>query len=238
MTALLEIRNLSVGYGHVGVLEDVSLDVAQGSIVALVGSNGAGKSTLLRAISGLLKPSQGSISFDGKPIDGAAPNRVVDAGILHVAEGRRLFRSQSVRHNLDLGLYGVRLSGDEEKARFDHVFKLFPILVDKLNHQASTLSGGQQQMLAIGQALMRQPKLLMLDEPSLGLAPIVVDQVMDVILRLKAGGTTVLLVEQMVERALAIADWGYVLRSGRSAGSGTPVELQQSDAIRRAYLGT
>jgi branched-chain amino acid transport system ATP-binding protein len=192
---------------------------------------------LLRAISGLLKPTRGRISFDGKPIGGATPNRVVDAGILHVAEGRRLFRSQSVRHNLDLGLYGVKVERPEEKTRLDYVFELFPILVDKLDHQASTLSGGQQQMLAIGQALMRQPRLLMLDEPSLGLAPIVVDQVMDVIVRLKAGGTTILLVEQMVERALEIADYGYVLQSGRLTGSGTPAELQQGDAIRRAYVG-
>lgn len=237
MSALLEIRTLTVGYGHVGVLEDVSLDIAPGTIVALVGSNGAGKSTLLRAISGLLKPTRGSIAFDGRPIGGATPNLVVDAGILHVAEGRRLFRSQSVRHNLDLGLYGVNVDRDEEKARLDYVFELFPILVDKLDHQASTLSGGQQQMLAIGQALMRRPKLLMLDEPSLGLAPIVVDQVMDVIVKLKAAGTTILLVEQMVERALEIADHGYVLQSGRLIGQGTPAELQTSDAIRRAYLG-
>lgn len=237
MSALLEIRNLTVGYGHVGVLQDISLDIAPGTIVALVGSNGAGKSTLLRAISGLLKPMRGSIAFDGRPIGAATPNLVVDAGILHVAEGRRLFRSQSVRHNLDLGLYGVSVDRGEEKSRFDYVFELFPILVDKLDHQASTLSGGQQQMLAIGQALMRQPKLLMLDEPSLGLAPIVVDQVMDVIVRLRASGTTILLVEQMVERALEIADHGYVLQSGRLTGSGTPSELQQSDAIRRAYIG-
>ncbi|MDF3075980.1 MAG: transporter ATP-binding protein [Alphaproteobacteria bacterium] len=237
MSALLEVRTLTVGYGHVGVLEDVSLDIAPGTIVALVGSNGAGKSTLLRAISGLLKPTRGSIAFDGRPIDGATPNLVVDAGILHVAEGRRLFRSQSVRHNLDLGLYGVDVDRDEEKARLDYVFELFPILVDKLDHQASTLSGGQQQMLAIGQALMRRPKLLMLDEPSLGLAPIVVDQVMDVIVKLKMAGTTILLVEQMVERALEIADHGYVLQSGRLIGQGKPAELQQSDAIRRAYVG-
>jgi len=239
MTApnLLEIRDLTVGYGHVGVLDGVSIDIRVGSIVALVGSNGAGKSTLLRAVSGLLKPAQGSITFEGRPIGGATPNRVVDAGILHVAEGRRLFRAQSVRHNLDLGLYGVRIERSEEKARLDRVFELFPVLADKLDHQASTLSGGQQQMLAIGQALMREPKLLMLDEPSLGLAPIVVDQVIDVIVRLRGGGTTILLVEQMVERALEIADYGYVLQSGRLLGSGTPAELQRGDAIRRAYVG-
>lgn len=239
MTAptLLEIRDLTVGYGHVGVLEGVSIDIRLGSIVALVGSNGAGKSTLLRAVSGLLKPARGSIVFEGRPIGGATPNRVVDAGILHVAEGRRLFRAQSVRHNLDLGLYGVRIERSEERARLDRVFELFPILADKLDHQASTLSGGQQQMLAIGQALMREPKLLMLDEPSLGLAPIVVDQVIDVIVRLRGGGTTILLVEQMVERALEIADYGYVLQSGRLIGSGTPAELQRGDAIRRAYVG-
>lgn len=239
MTApnLLEIRNLTVGYGHVGVLESVSIDIRVGSIVALVGSNGAGKSTLLRAVSGLLKPTRGSIAFEGRQIGGATPNRVVEAGILHVAEGRRLFRAQSVRHNLDLGLYGVRIDRNAENARLNRVFELFPVLADKLDHQASTLSGGQQQMLAIGQALMRDPKLLMLDEPSLGLAPIVVDQVIDVIVRLRGGGTTILLVEQMVERALEIADHGYVLQSGRLIGSGTPAELQRGDTIKRAYVG-
>jgi branched-chain amino acid transport system ATP-binding protein len=237
MTALLEIEAVDVGYGHVGVLEGVSLTVFERSIVALVGSNGAGKSTLLRAISGLLRPSKGRIVFAGADIAGAAPNRVVDAGILHVAEGRRLFRQQSVQDNLELGLYGTRLGRGEEAARFARVFDLFPILAERRSARAGVLSGGQQQMLAIGQALMREPRLLMLDEPSLGLAPIIVDQVLDVIQRLRAAGTTILLVEQMVERALEIADYGYVLRNGRILGHGVAAEIAAGDLVRHAYVG-
>ncbi len=234
---LLEIAGLFAGYGHVGVLEDVTLRVDRGTVVALVGSNGAGKSTLLRTISGLLRPTAGRIRFSGRDVGGLAPQRIVAAGILHVAEGRRLFRSQSVRDNLDLGLFGAELARSDEVRRLDEVLGMFPILGDKLDHQVSTLSGGQQQMLAIAQALMRNPALLMLDEPSLGLAPIIVDQVMDVIVRLRSTGTTILLVEQMVERALEIADYAYVLQSGHMIGSGTPAELEQGDFVRRAYLG-
>jgi branched-chain amino acid transport system ATP-binding protein len=237
MTALLEIEAVDVGYGHVGVLEGVSLTVIERSIVALVGSNGAGKSTLLRAISGLLRPSKGRIVFAGIDIAGAAPNRVVDAGILHVAEGRRLFRQQSVQDNLELGLYGTRLGRSEEAARFARVFDLFPILAERCGARAGVLSGGQQQMLAIGQALMREPRLLMLDEPSLGLAPIIVDQVLEVIQRLRAAGTTILLVEQMVERALEIADYSYVLRNGRILGHGVAAEIAAGDLVRHAYVG-
>lgn len=238
MTAALEVTGLAVGYGRVGVLEDVSLSVPAGSIVALLGSNGAGKSTLLRAVSGLLQPTRGSIRLGGEEIGGAHPNRIVGAGLLQVPEGRGLFRLQSVRANLDLGLYGAGLSKQEERARFEHVFGLFPMLAERPNAIAGVLSGGQQQMLAIGQALMRSPKLLMLDEPSLGLAPVVVTQVMDTLVRLRSQGTTVLLVEQMVERALEIADHAYVLQSGRVVGHGTPAELARGDLIRAAYLGS
>lgn len=237
MTALLEVETIDVGYGHVGVLEDVSLVVEQGSIVALVGSNGAGKSTLLRAISGLLRPRRGRIVFDGTDLAGAAPNRVVDAGILHVAEGRRLFRQQSVDDNLELGLYGVRMGRNDAAARYARVFELFPVLAERRRSRAGVLSGGQQQMLAIAQALMREPRLLMLDEPSLGLAPIIVDQVLDVLLRLRDGGTTILLVEQMVERALEIADFGFVLQNGRLIGQGPAAELARSDVVTSAYVG-
>ncbi len=237
MTALLQVEGIDVGYGHVGVLEDVSLTVDEGSIVALVGSNGAGKSTLLRAISGLLRPRRGRIVFAGTDLAGAAPNRVVDAGILHVAEGRRLFRQQSVDDNLELGLYGVRIGQDEAAARYARVFELFPVLAERRQARAGVLSGGQQQMLAIAQALMRAPRLLMLDEPSLGLAPIIVDQVLDVLLRLRAADTTILLVEQMVERALEIADFGFVLQNGRLIGQGPAAELARSDVVARAYVG-
>ena len=237
MTSLLTIRGLDAGYGRVGVLSDVALDVPDGKIVVLLGSNGAGKTTLLKAISGLLKPTAGSIQFGGAEICGAAPRTIVRAGLLHVAEGRALFRSQSVAANLELGLYGARLGKAEEKARYERAFSLFPVLGERLSSLAGALSGGQQQMLAIAQALMQDPKLLMLDEPSLGLAPIIVDQVLDVVQKLRREGTTILLVEQMVERALEIADYGYVLQTGRVIGEGDPASLAAGDAVRRAYLG-
>ena len=237
MTPLLQIEAVDVGYGHVGVLQQVSLEVPKGSIVALVGSNGAGKSTLLRAISGLLKPSRGRILFDGKDLAGARPDRIVDAGVLHVAEGRRLFRQQSVADNLELGVSGSGLDRAGQAARHEHVFGLFPILAERRSARAGVLSGGQQQMLAIAQALMRDPKLLMLDEPSLGLAPIIVDQVLDVVVRLRAAGTTILIVEQMVERALEIADYAYVLQNGRMAGHGPAAELARGDLVKNAYVG-
>jgi branched-chain amino acid transport system ATP-binding protein len=215
----------------------VDLAVDKGTLVALVGSNGAGKSTLLRTISGLLRPWTGGISFDGQPIAGARPHRIIDLGLLHVAEGRRLFRRQDVHSNLELGLYGTRLDRTEEKRRYDFVYDLFPMLAERPTALAGILSGGQQQMLAVAQALMRQPKLLMLDEPSLGLAPIVVDQVMAVLQRLRAAGTTILLVEQMVERALEIADFGFVLQNGRLIGQGPAADLARSDIVTSAYVG-
>jgi branched-chain amino acid transport system ATP-binding protein len=237
MKNALAISQLSVGYGHVGVLEDVNLSIPQGTITALLGSNGAGKTTLLKAISGLLKPTRGTIVFEGIDIAGARPNLIVRAGVLQVPEGRGLFRQQSVRANLDLGLYGCSFSKRQERDRLDQVLSLFPVLAERIASVAGVLSGGQQQMLAIGQALMRSPKLLMLDEPSLGLAPVIVTQVMDTLQRLRSEGTTILLVEQMVERALAIADYAYVLQSGRVMGHGTPFELARSELIRTAYLG-
>ena len=237
MSALLEIAGLDVGYGHVGVLHGVELAVEAGTLVALVGSNGAGKSTLLRTISGLLRPWAGRIGFDGEDIAGARPHRIIDLGLLHVAEGRRLFRRQDVQSNLELGLYGARLDRTVERQRYDFVYELFPMLAERPQALAGVLSGGQQQMLAIAQALMRQPRLLMLDEPSLGLAPIVVDQVIEVLQRLRVAGTTILLVEQMVERALDIADHAFVLQNGAVIGSGTPEAIRGGDLIRRAYLG-
>ena len=234
---LLSVQDLTVGYGHVGVLERVSLEVLPGSIVALVGSNGAGKSTTLRAISGLLRPTGGRIVLDGRDIGGARPDRIVAAGVLHVAEGRRLFRQQSVMDNLELGLYRSAIPRHAEAARYDRIFELFPVLAERRRDRAGVLSGGQQQMLAIAQALMREPRLLMLDEPSLGLAPVLVDEVLAVIVKMRDAGTAVLLVEQMVERALEVADRGYVLQNGRIIGAGTPAELAEGDLIRRAYVG-
>jgi branched-chain amino acid transport system ATP-binding protein len=236
-TPLLEVRDLHAGYGNVGVLEGVSLQVPERGFVALVGSNGAGKSTLLRALSGLLKPSAGTIVFGGEPIGGADPATIVARGLLHVAEGRRLFRSQSVLDNLELGLWGARLPKGEVAARYERVYALFPTLHERRAARAGILSGGQQQMLAVAQALMQAPRLLMLDEPSLGLAPAVIDQLLDAVVRLRAGGTAILLVEQMVERALQVADTAIVLANGRVIGHGPARGLRDSELVRQAYLG-
>ena len=234
---MLDVTGLDTGYGPVRILEGVSLSVAPGTVVALVGANGAGKTTLLRALSGLISPTAGRIVVDGQDLTNARPNTIVNAGLVHVAEGRRLFRSQTVGENLDLGFYGLKLARTEERARLHEVLAFFPVLSDKLQAQAGALSGGQQQMLAIAQVLVRRPKLLLLDEPSLGLAPVIVDQVFDVLKRLVGNGTTILLVEQMVDRALEIADRAYVIQNGRIVGSGTAAELKNSDTIRNAYLG-
>lgn len=235
--ALLQVRDLHVGYGHVAVLEGVALEVPRGGFVALVGSNGAGKSTLLRALSGLLKPSAGEIVFAGDSLTGRDPAAIVGRGLLHVAEGRRLFRAQSVLDNLELGLWRARLAKAEVSRRFERVYTLFPVLHERRAARAGILSGGQQQMLAVAQAMMHEPRLLMLDEPSLGLAPAVIDQLFDAVVQLRREGTTILLVEQMVERALQIADTAYVLQNGKVIGHGPAHELKDSDLIRRAYLG-
>jgi branched-chain amino acid transport system ATP-binding protein len=234
---MLQVKDIHVGYGRVAVLEGVSLEVPRGGFVALVGSNGAGKSTLLRALSGLLKPSAGEILLAGESLNGLDPADIVGRGLLHVAEGRRLFRSQSVQDNLELGLWGTRLTKEETARRFDRVRILFPVLMERRQARAGILSGGQQQMLAVAQAMMHNPSLLMLDEPSLGLAPAVIDQVLDAVVQLRAEGTTILLVEQMVERALQIADTAYVLQNGRVIGHGPAREIKDSDLIRSAYLG-
>lgn len=235
--ALIEIDGLSAGYGRVPVLDRVALSADAGRIVAIVGSNGAGKSTLLKTVSGLLTRVSGTICFDGVDIGSFAPDRIVARGLLHVAEGRRLFRSQTVGENLDLGLYGAGLTRAEEAERLAGVHALFPILREKSSISAGSLSGGQQQMLAIGQALMRSPKMLMLDEPSLGLAPIVVDEVFDVLITLRSRGVGIILVEQLVERALDIADHVYVMTNGRITGDGPAADMRGSDMVRNAYTG-
>jgi branched-chain amino acid transport system ATP-binding protein len=235
--ALLQVRDLHAGYGRVAVLDGVAIEVPERGFVALVGSNGAGKSTLLRTLSGLLRSSAGQIVFAGESLNDAAPARIVARGLLHVAEGRRLFRTQSVRDNLQLGLWGTRLSKADVALRFERVFALFPILHERQGARAGILSGGQQQMLAVAQALMHEPRLLMLDEPSLGLAPAVIDQLLDAVVQLRRNGTAILLVEQMVERALQIADTAYVMQNGRIIGHGPARELRDSDLVRQAYLG-
>jgi branched-chain amino acid transport system ATP-binding protein len=235
--ALLSADSVDAGYGHVRVLERVSINVSQGRIVVLVGRNGAGKSTLLRTLSGLNRPTSGKITFDGRDITGARPNIIVGAGLLHVAEGRRLFRRQSVTDNIELGRYGIRLTEQEHAQRAGRIHELFPILQEKKDLPAGSLSGGQQQMLAIAQAMMREPKLLMLDEPSLGLAPVLVDQVFAAILSLRAQGVAILLVEQMVERALEIADEAYVMQNGRVIAGGAAAEIAAGDALQAAFMG-
>ena len=235
---LLSIDSVSAGYGSVNAIANITLEAREGEIVSLVGANGAGKSTLLKTISGLLKPRSGSIIFDGVRIDKEAPHRVARRGLVHVAEGRRLFRTQSVRANLELGLYGEHLGPDEHAQRLDDVFTMFPLLHEKERLLAGSLSGGQQQMLAVGQALVRQPRLLMMDEPSLGLAPIIVDEIFRAVIELNQRGVTVLLVEQMVDKALSIADHAYLLRSGHLVADGPAAELRGSDVVRDAYLGT
>ena len=233
---LLEVKGLSSGYGRVPVLRAVDMSVKAGQIVALVGSNGAGKSTLLKTISGLIPKTEGSVEWDGVEISHRKPRAIVNLGLLHVAEGRRLFRSQSVESNLDLGFYGAGLDREAEMRRFDEVLGMFPMLAERRRLPAGSLSGGQQQMLAIAQALMRTPRLIVLDEPSLGLAPIIVDQVFELLLRLRGEGCAVLLVEQLVERALEIADHAFVLQNGRMVGSGRAEDVRQSEVLAQAYL--
>lgn len=237
MTELLQVDDVSVGYGRVQVLEDVGVTVRGGAVTAVLGSNGAGKSTLLRAISGMLTPRRGRIMLDGKPITGAAPTAIVHAGVAHVLEGRRLFASQTVSDNLILGLWRSGLSRTEQRERLEEILVQFPILADRLALRAGALSGGQQQMLAIAQALMRSPTLIMLDEPTVGLAPALVDRVFEIIDDLRGRGCGVLLVEQDAKRALAVADDVYVLQSGRVVVHAPPSAVSD-DELRRAYLGS
>jgi branched-chain amino acid transport system ATP-binding protein len=238
MTAepILVLEEVRAGYGDVAVLRGVSLAVGAGELVALVGANGAGKTTTLRAISGLLPAGGGAIRFAGHRIDAWPPHRIVAGGLLQVPEGRKIFPSLSVRENLDLGAYLAEARARRRERR-ERVFGLFPVLAERQRQAAGTLSGGEQQMLAIGRSLMGGPRLLMLDEPSLGLAPLVVDRIFDVIAEINREGVPVLLVEQNVRRSLAIAARAYVLDQGRVALSGPGPELLSREEVRRAYLG-
>ena len=230
---MLEVKNINVYYGNIHALKDVSFNVNDGEIVALIGANGAGKSTTLKTVSGLLRSRTGDIIFNGKSIAHTEPYRLVSEGLAHVPEGRRIFLQMTVTENLEMGAYTRR---DGTKEDIADVFRRFPRLKHRKNQIAGTLSGGEQQMLAMGRALMSHPKL-MLDEPSMGLAPILVQQIFDIIKELHEAGTTILLVEQNAEMALAIADRAYVCESGRIVLSGTGAELASSDQIKRAYLG-
>lgn len=231
---MLNVDNINVYYGQIHALKDVSLEVKEGEIVALIGANGAGKSTTLRAISGLLRSRTGSISLMGDDISKTEACKLVSKGLAHVPEGRRIFLQMTVLENLEMGAY---TKPDNVKAGIQDVFERFPRLKHRKDQIAGTLSGGEQQMLAMGRALMSKPKLLMLDEPSMGLAPILVQQIFDIIKELHKSGTTILLVEQNAEMALDIADRAYVLESGIIKLSGTGHELAQSDEIKKAYLG-
>ena len=233
---MLELRKLSVHYGGIHALQGIDIDVQEGKIVTLIGANGAGKSTTLRSIVGLVKTSGGSIIWNGKALTGLATKDIVSEGIVLVPEGRRIFPNLTVEENLMLGAY-VRndkagIAEDEEK-----VFVLFPRLKERIRQKGGTLSGGEQQMLAVGRALMTKPKLLMMDEPSLGLAPLVVKMIFEIIKAINKEGTTVLLIEQNAKAALEIADYGYVLETGRIILQGKGKELLADDRVRKAYLG-
>jgi branched-chain amino acid transport system ATP-binding protein len=236
VTALLRLEGLEVAYGNVTALWDVSLDVAEGEIVALVGGNGAGKTTTLKTVSGLLRPRRGKVLLGGDDLTALPPMEVVARGVVHVPEGRKLFPEMSVRDNLLLGGYH-RAARPHQAQRLDRVLDTFPRLRERSRQLAGTLSGGEQQMVAIGRGLMAGPRVLMLDEPSLGLAPIMVDEMFRVIEEIHRQGVTVLLVEQNTEHALALASRGFVLEAGRVVLSGTGGELLANPRVREAYLG-
>ena len=235
--ALLEIADLSVNYGEIEALRGVSLTINEGAVVALLGSNGAGKSTTLRAISGLIAPRAGRILFDGKPIAGLGPRAIVKLGVAHVPEGRRVFPGLSVRENIMLGASNGAASAAAIRREADAMFDLFPDIRPFADKLGWTLSGGQQQMVAVARGLMAKPRLLLLDEPSLGLAPVIVQAVFQIIGEIHQRGATVLLVEQNAHMALKVADWGYVLETGRLALGGDPATLWSDERIRDAYLG-
>jgi branched-chain amino acid transport system ATP-binding protein len=232
---MLSVDQLTSGYGRIEVLHGVSLDVPAGAIVCLVGANGAGKTTLLRAISGVVPITRGSIRFEGQPIERMSPHARVALGIVQVPEGRQLFAPLSVEDNLDLGAWPHR--ADDYARDRARIYEMFPILAERRRISAGALSGGQQQMLAIGRALMAKPRLLLLDEPSLGLAPLMVEQILQTIQGLKRDGLTVLLIEQNARAALAIADRAYVLETGRITAHGTAAEIERDARVRAAYLG-
>ena len=233
---LLQLRRLSVSYGNIAAVQDVDLDVYPGEIVTLIGSNGAGKSTTLRTISGLLRPRHGEVLFEGRRISGMAGHDVVKAGICHSPEGRRIFQRMTVAENLDLGAY-LRKDGAQVAADRENVLNLFPVLRERLQQKAGTMSGGEQQMLAVGRAMLGNPRLLLLDEPSMGLAPVLVDVIFETIEKIRDQGVTVLLVEQNALAALRIADYAYVLESGRLTLQGLAAELLKDESLTRAYLG-
>lgn len=234
--SMLKVENLSVHYGMIQAVRDVSFEVNEGEVVSLIGANGAGKTTILRTLSGLVRPSAGKIQFLGKEIQKLPAQKIVAAGLSQVPEGRHVFPGLTVMENLEMGAF-LKKNREENQANLKKVFARFPRLEERKNQDAATLSGGEQQMLAMGRALMSTPKLLLLDEPSMGLAPIFIQEIFDIIQDIQKQGTTVLLIEQNANKALAISDRGYVLETGKIVLSGTGKELAASDEVRKAYLG-
>jgi branched-chain amino acid transport system ATP-binding protein len=234
--AFLEVKNVHTYYGHIHALKDLSLTVEKGEVVTLIGGNGAGKSTTLNTMSGLLRPRQGSIQFEGEELTRFRPHEIVAKGVVQVPEGRRVFGRLTVTENLEMGGFTCR---DQKliQSNIDRVFALFPRLEERRKQLAGTLSGGEQQMLATGRALMANPRLMLLDEPSMGLAPVLVDSIFDTIKQLHAGGTTILLVEQNARMALLVAERGYVLQTGVVLLSDTAENLRQNEMVRKAYMG-
>ena len=236
MTALLEVEDLRVSYGKIEAVKGISFSVEAGQVGTLIGTNGAGKTTTLRTLSGLLKPSSGKILFDGKPLNGVPAHKIVALGLAHSPEGRHIFPRLTIAENLQLGAF-LRKDKDGIEKDIQRAYDLFPILGERRKQAAGTLSGGEQQMLAMGRALMSQPKLLMLDEPSMGLSPIMMQKIMATISELKSQGTTILLVEQNAQAALSLADQGHVMEIGNIALSGTGQDLLHDESVRKAYLG-
>ena len=233
---MLKIRDLSVHYGKIRAVRNIDMDIQQGEIVSLIGANGAGKSTTLRALSGLVKTAGGKIDFLGKDITNWNPKAIVEAGISHCPEGRQIFPRMTVMENLEMGAY-IRTDKQNLQTEYDLIFEYFPILAQRRTQLGGTLSGGEQQMLAIGRALMSRPQLLLLDEPSLGLAPLLVEKIFDIIQNINREGVTVLLIEQNAWQALNISSRGYVLETGTVAVSGAAADLLHDDHVRKAYLG-
>lgn len=230
---MLNVENLTVRYGMIEAVHDVSFHVEEGEIVSLIGANGAGKTTILRTISGLVRPRSGHILFEDHPINKKQPQKIVAQGISQVPEGRHVFPGMTVKENLEMGAF---LQKDAQSG-FDQVFAKFPILAERKNQDAATLSGGEQQMLAMGRALMSKPKLLLMDEPSMGLAPIFIKEIFSIIEEINKQGTTILLIEQNAQMALSVANRGYVLESGEVALEGSGKELAESEEVKKAYLG-
>ncbi|MFI6149840.1 ABC transporter ATP-binding protein [Streptomyces sp. NPDC051109] len=236
MTALLEVRDLKVAYGKIEAVKGISFEVNQGEIVCLVGTNGAGKTTTLRTLSGLLKPAAGTITFDGKPLAQVPAHKIVSLGLAHSPEGRHIFPRLTIAENLQLGAF-LRTDKEGIEKDVERAYEMFPILGERRKQAAGTLSGGEQQMLAMGRALMSRPKLLMLDEPSMGLSPLMMQKIMATIAELKATGTTILLVEQNAQAALSLADQAHVMEIGKIVLSGSGQELLHNEDVRKAYLG-